>query len=517
MTETSRGSPRETPGGSQGGSPPASPRDPPRGSPPDMPRGSPRRSLALSFLEKNGALIIRIASLAVLARLLPPAEFGIFAAASAAVALGAVLSDIGAQQYLIRAPELTLRAQRAALGLSLGVACLVVSAILAICVFAPEGWLLPEFRWTAALLCLGFLIEPFNAVATATLQRELRFGPLLAAGLVRNFAQAVAAIGLAAAGFGAPSLALAGIVEVLAAAIVLHRVRPLLRPSREGWGEVFAFGWQWAALFGLRHAGQALSQLMVSLMLGFAGVGLFSRALSIVSLFDRVVMSAIWPVVLPVAAEHRRQGRDLAPLYLRQIAYLSVVAWPFFAIVAVLAEPLVRIVLGPTWLETVGPVRILALGGIALPFLATTAPYFAALDMVGRVLPVQATVQALRVVLVAAGAYVSLELACAALVLTEAAAAWGVQRVLRPALGYETRDLLRALALGLLPVAACVAGAALALHQAGPVPPVAAVAIAFAAGAPLWLVALLLVRHPLAQEVRRLPALAPRFLRPRAS
>jgi O-antigen/teichoic acid export membrane protein len=472
----------------------------------------------LSFAGRYTVMALRLVSVVVLARLLTPEEFGAFAAAAALAALGTVATDLGVHQYLVRAPALTLAARRAALGLGLAVALPVMAVILGLCAWLPPSWMAPELRGALAVLALALLPQPFAAVANGALYREMRFGPIYWIGLAGAATLVLASIGLALLGLGAVGLAWATLAEICVATLLSHRWEPLVPPSFSGWRPLLVFVRSWIAITGLRQAGDSLVRLSIGALLGLHAVGLLSRAQAVVHIFDRALLDAVGPVVLPTVAARQRAGGELAPVYLRQVAYLAALAWPFCGAVALLADPLVRLLLGPQWSGAVPAVRILAAAGFFLPLSGMVLSYLVALGAERRYVPIQLALQAGKAALVAAGALVSLELACAALVVEAAARAVLAQRLLQEVLHHSRRELLRLLGLSAGPTLACLAAtAAVALPlEAREAPAWLVLTPAAAAGGLCWLAALFALRHPLREEIARLrAAVAARLSRPR--
>lgn len=143
-----------------------------------------RRSLLLSFLGRYGAAPLRLAAMVALARLLGPEEFGAYAAALAAVQLAGVVADIGATQYLVQAKTVQEAERRAAFGLALTLGAGASALLVLVGLLAPEWLIAPEVGQTLAIAALGLLVQPAVAVLSAGLQRELRFGPIAASGVV---------------------------------------------------------------------------------------------------------------------------------------------------------------------------------------------------------------------------------------------------------------------------------------------------------------------------------------------
>jgi O-antigen/teichoic acid export membrane protein len=455
---------------------------------------------------RYGAAPLRLASMVALARLLGPEEFGAYAAALAAVQLAGVIADIGATQYLVQAKTVAEADRRAAFGLALSLGAAACAVLVAVGLLAPAAWIPAEVGHTLAIAALGLLVQPAVAVLSAGLQRELRFGPIALSGVAGAAVLAGGSVALAAAGFGPASIAIAGVAELAVVAGMLLRHGALPRPSLSGWGPIFGFGWAWSAIGGMRQAGDALSRLLVGTLMGLGPLGLLTRAQAVVQIFDKALMDAVTPVVLPALSAAQRAGRPLGPAYLRQVACLAAVAWPFFGALAILAEPAVRLLLGAEWLATVPVVQWLCAAGLCLPLSALVLPYLVAVGELKAWLPVQAGLQLGRLSLTVPAAFVSLPLVAAIVALEAAAKAAAAQVLLLRHLDLRRAEVLAVLARSLLPAGAVLAVAAVAAMA----PPLRAVHPALLlAGAglvalPAWLVALRLARHPLADEILRL-------------
>lgn len=468
-----------------------------------------RRALAFSLLQRYSELTIQVGSMIVLARLIPPAEFGVFVAGAAVLALASAVGDFGQRDYLIQERELTRERRAAALGLSwtASLACMLLVAGAA--VLLPDGAVDHRLRTVLLILALGLLVQPLTAAITALLQRDMRFGPVCAIGTVQVATSSVAAIFTAALGFGAASLAWGALAGALAAfGVALRAGGPggWTAPSLRGWRGVARFGVMRTAVAGLAQVGDAGAMLAISHLLGFAATGLLDRGRKMSKLFNQVVIEAVKPVVLPVLAKHERSGGDLKEAYLYKVSCLSALAWPFFAFIALFAEPIVGLVLGPTWSEVVSIVRvlcILCLAGIWGPPNQLNARFYIALGLLPALLRRQVVLQSAKLLLVAGCALVSVEAVAAAFV---AASLLKVALDLGPLkrrLNYGIGELL-----GRVTTSAAVTAASL-------VPPLSLVAIfgmprvddlaLLAAGAVAaacgWLVGTFATGHPLWDEI----------------
>jgi O-antigen/teichoic acid export membrane protein len=148
----------------------------------------------------------------------------------------------------------------------------------------------------------------------------------------------------------------------------------MFRLSLAGAGRVVSFGMTSSAVTLLNMFYEMLPRLAFGKMLGFDAVGLYGRAQTVCQLPDRAIGSALQPVVLPAMAALARSGRDLKPAYLRGLSLMTAVQWPALILLALLADPAVRVLLGPQWDAAAPLVRLIALGNLALAPALMTFP-----------------------------------------------------------------------------------------------------------------------------------------------
>lgn len=471
-----------------------------------------RRSLALSAADTYVGLVLQIASRMLLARLLVPDDFGVFAVAAVFASLAGSIRTFGVNEYLIQHPAPTTATWRAA-----GAVVWIVGATLGVALIVLSPWVArfygrDEVGQVLVVLALSFFITPLGSVTLAWCRRELRMAPVVAASFAANVAGFVVGVVLALRGHGPMSLALATLAGAVATTLVVLAMRPahLPRwPSLAGAGEVFRFGRQAGGVFLYGQVGAGAPELVIGKAEGLEPVAHFGRAQGLVELFNRLVLQAVGPVMLPALAQRARAGADrgrIAAAYLRGTGHLTAVAWPILGGMAILAWPAVRIVYGAQWMQAVPIAPVLCLAAAVALAQHLANPLLFALGLVRQCNALELKVQLLRV----AGTLLVLPLglvgACWGLVAAALAGAWLTQRAVRAAAGVTTGALWQAtrksaaVALAsLLPVAALVAWAApdegnyLRVGGAG--------ALLLALG---WLAALKGLAHPLWSEVTAL-------------
>jgi O-antigen/teichoic acid export membrane protein len=344
------------------------------------------RSIFFSAVERYGGFVLSVISTAVMARLLTPTEFGIFAVISAIVAvITSFFQEFGGVNYLIQKASLSTRNIRTAFTITFffssifGMALLAASSKLAV-FFQQEGLVSG-----IAVVALNFALTPFSVTVTALFRRNMEFGKLAVCNLVSNFVAVAVAIALATLGYSylAPIWGLvAGNVALSILLIVSWGDLNIFRPSLAGYRNVMRFGLYSSGASVINVFYNLAPQLFLARILDFSAVGFYSRAVGITQVFDKLIGQVLGPVIMPAIFVHIKAGRDLKRIYLDAISLLSVVHWPFLAFIAVMAHPIILIWLGPTWLDVVPLVRVLCVASLFLFAACLTYPILVAVGCV---------------------------------------------------------------------------------------------------------------------------------------
>ncbi|SFH18377.1 Membrane protein involved in the export of O-antigen and teichoic acid [Nitrosospira sp. Nsp14] len=321
-----------------------------------------RVSLAYSYLNKYLTLVIHFVTTIILARLLTPEDIGIYTVASVFVGLGHLLREFGINNYIVQEKDLTTDRIRAAFTLNL----LFGWSIALILYFTrtPIGnfYESEAVREVIGLLCINFLLVPVGAITFAYLRREMRFQHTMIIQVASAIASAATGITAALAGEGYRSLVWSAIAGTLTSVIFTLLFRPkgvLLLPGLREIPHVFAFCRYAGSSEIIIHAGQTAPDWILGKVLDMGAVGLYSRAVGTINIFGKAFTEGLWGVILPHFSKQHRDGKIDSDQYLFLVSCITAVAWPFFATLAVLAEPVIHILFGIKWLESVPVLRIL--------------------------------------------------------------------------------------------------------------------------------------------------------------
>ena len=467
--------------------------------------GRARRSFVVSFAEKYLLLVLNTAGAMILARLLTPAEVGLYAIGAVLAGLVQVLRDFGVGAYLIQEPQLTPVKLRAALTVNLLVGWTLAAAVYIagepVALFYDQ----PPLQTVVQLLAVNFLLLPFSALTLPCLRRQLRFGAIFLINMSQTMAQLVCAVSLAWCGFGHLSLvwgAVAGTVAALAASVCC---RPAGLPWLPGWrgvGAIWRFGAVSTGGTVIDEAGVAAPDLLIGKLIGVAEVGMFGKAMGVINVFNQLVTAAVSPVIFPLFSAQVRAGADLQANYLRTVSYMTGLAWPFFGLVALLAPAIVRVLYGEQWDAAVPLIRVICLGSALYSMFSMARYLLVALGEVGAQARLDATAVPVRIAALMLAAPFGLVPVAWAVVAGAVFRSWLTYRVLRRLQRMQVRQLLAAVRNSAAVAAVSLVGPLLVQQWCDGI--TQQLVAGGASALLLWLAAVLLLEHELAIECRPL-------------
>ena len=322
------------------------------------------------------AEVLSFGSSVVLARLIPPADFGRAALALVLVGLAYALVDELFSGALVQWKSVRKEDWQTSLMLAV-----VVAVALAGAVFAVAGPVLePLFdSRTADLFLLAtpvFLLAALELVPRAVITRRLDFRTTSILNISGDFTRAVAAVVLATlAGLDGEALIVAAVLGALTGTVgglILVRL-PRPRFDRRSARELIAFGAPTAGSSVLWTAEQNIDYLILGARRSAADLGFYWRAYSLGVQYQGKITGVMAQMAFPVYS--RAPGLDeMRKLRTRVLRVHAVIVVPLVALLIVAAPELVPWLFGERWEPAVVPTQILAVGGIFAALSTGTGP-----------------------------------------------------------------------------------------------------------------------------------------------
>jgi PST family polysaccharide transporter len=325
------------------------------------------KGLIWSFAQKWGGHIISFGTFTLLARLLDPQDFGLVAMAGVFIAFMKVFLDQGFASAIVQRknldPEHLDTAFWFSLASSLGLFVISAGTASWVANFYREPQLAPVIQ----VLSINFLFKAFNSVQTAILSRDFQFKSLAVRSLIAMIAGGVIGISMAVMGYGVWSLVgqqlAIGFIEI----IVLWSVsnwRPAFRFSWKHLHDLLSFGINVMGMNGLTFLNRYSDNLLIGYFLGAEALGYYAVAYRVLMVLTDLLTKTTVQVALPAFSRLQDNLEKMRHAFYQATQLSSLIAFPSFLGIAVLAPIIVPTVFGPQWMQSVPVMQILATIGM---------------------------------------------------------------------------------------------------------------------------------------------------------
>lgn len=312
----------------------------------------------MNALSRIGNQAISLISLAVLARLLTPADFGLIAMVSAVIGIAAVLQDLGISAATIRARTLNHHQSSNLFWINVLAGLLMTGLAALAAPYIADFYGDPRIASLTLLMSAGFILSGLSAQHSALLKRNMHFSTIAKVTLASAIVTALASILGATLALNHIALALGSLAGSFATLLLnwyfcswrpsapkRHtNVRPLLHFG----GHMTVFG-----IFGF--LANNVHNLIIGRTFGAADAGVFGRAININNLLVGNLRQPLMLVAPPALARLRDDAQQFSSYYYTTCTLAVILAIPIAYIGGILSQETVALILGSQW-EKVAPI-----------------------------------------------------------------------------------------------------------------------------------------------------------------
>jgi len=298
-------------------------------------------------------MALQLATLAVMARLLAPEDFGLVAMAATVTIFVGLFTDLGLSAATVQRRDIDQGTVSALFYINLAMGALVMLAAMAAAPLA--AWFFDDERvsWIVMALALQIPFAAASAQHNALLQRGMRWVAIQWTGIAAQFAGAAVGIALAwRTDIGFWALVVQGWVTVPLGLVLVWLVCPW-RPGRvtswTGTRSALKFGLNLTGFNLLNYFSRNADDVLIGWAWGAASLGLYNRAYMLMMSPITQLNAPLAKVAIPALsrlAGHDERYRDA---YRRIVQKLLLLSLPLVGLLIGTADWVIELLLGPGW------------------------------------------------------------------------------------------------------------------------------------------------------------------------
>jgi lipopolysaccharide exporter len=318
--------------------------------------------------------LFRLVRTLVLARLLVPADFGLFGIALLAMSALETFSETGFDAALVQKKEDTKSYLDTAWTVQV-----IRGVVLALIIFIVAPYVAAFFNAPAAMpilkvIAFSVLLGGFGNIGVVYFQKELEFHKqfiYVLSGTIADIGVAITAALLLRSVWALVLGLLARTFAQLFVSYLIQSYRPQFYFNNRKFKELFRFG-KWLLfssiiIFLLHHGDDAF----VGKVLGVSALGLYQLAYRLSNLPATEITHVLSQVTFPAYSKLQDNLHRLREAYFKVISITSFLSFPIAGLIFVFAPDFTRIFLGDKWMPMVPAMKVLCVFGMTRAINAT--------------------------------------------------------------------------------------------------------------------------------------------------
>jgi O-antigen/teichoic acid export membrane protein len=326
-----------------------------------------KTGMAWGVLERGGVQICKFLASIALARLLSPSDFGVLGLSVLFTGVSGSISNFSFGMAIIQRDDVRPDHFATLFVTQLVINSTVCAGLILLSPSVGAYFDNPLVGSVLAVSALNFLIRVLGGCPSAMLRRGRGFKALSLSNVIDAFVDVCVSVALALMGFGVWSLVFGALSGALVSNVYLvhaSRWRPSLRVTKQAFKELFGFGMGVSVSELLTDAADRAANFVIGKVLGTAALGYFEKGQSLMNRPVRDLGRRAQRVLFPVFARIRHEPGRFRAAVRRTIMTVSLIGYPLFVSLIVLAPQIIHVLFGSQWEPAVLPFQILCITGL---------------------------------------------------------------------------------------------------------------------------------------------------------
>lgn len=322
-------------------------------------------SLLWKLLERVGVQGIQFIVMIVLARILLPDDFGLIVLVTVFISIAGILTQGGFNLALIQKKEVDDIDFSSVFYLNIFIASILYILLFFTAPYIASFFEQPQFKIILRILAITLLFNSFSAIQNAIISREFQFRKLFVSTLTASIISGIVGITMAYTNYGIWALVGFQLINQILVTIILWftiKWRPKLLLSFNRIKSLFSFGWKLLVSSLIDAIDHNIRSLLIGKLFNPAILGFYNRGEQFPSLIVNNINGSIQAVMFPALSSHQDDRNRVKEMVRRSIVTSSFIIFPMMVGLAVIAEPLVKLLLTEKWLPVVPFIQIFCAG-----------------------------------------------------------------------------------------------------------------------------------------------------------
>ncbi|MEA2076386.1 MAG: MOP flippase family protein [Candidatus Marinimicrobia bacterium] len=311
---------------------------------------------------------LQFVTLAVLARLLSPSDFGLMGMIMVVIGFAQAFADMGLSNAIIHRQDVTENILSSLFWINVVTGliiffCILLVRPLVVIYFKEDN--LSNYLVLAAFI---FLLTPIGQIFTTLLRKELKFKTLSKIEITGSAVYSASTIGLALAKFGVLSLIFGQLIRSLSTVIILFFIfrkiwLPRFHFSIKEIKSYLSFGAFQMGERVVNYLSANIDYIIIGRFLGPSALGFYTLAYNLMIFPLTKINPIITKVAFPAFSKVQNDNAILRRGYCKAINYISILSFPMLAGMLVVAPEFIRSVYGAKWEPSIIVLQIFCLVG----------------------------------------------------------------------------------------------------------------------------------------------------------
>lgn len=345
------------------------------------------RGALVRVCAQSANLLLRVGSLAILARLLEPKDFGLVGMVTALTGVLSLFRDFGLSAACVQRGSVTEDQKSTLFWINLLFSAILAAIATGLAPGVARFYHEPRLLWVTIIIASAFIFNGAGIQHSALLQRQMRFTTLSVIDTGSWIVSTSIAIAAAKAGYGYWALVAMTVALPLTASSAFWLVTawvPRMPSRRASIGSIIRFGGTLTVNGLIVYIASNFEKVLLGRVWGADAIGIYGRAYQLIRIPTDTLNAAVGEVAFSALSRLQDDADRLRRYFLKGYSLVLALTLPATFACCVFATDLIGFVLGPKWKDAAPIFRLLTPTILVFAIANPLSWFLGAIGMVGR-------------------------------------------------------------------------------------------------------------------------------------